>query len=189
MCLYGQRTRPQSSMIAAMAQSIGSEGTIERFSTVFERHHADVLRYCAVLTGSVDEAEDVSAETFARALRAWRSGRQPAGRPLPWLLLIARRIVIDRARRRRILAWLPLRGEPQSDERADDDARRVEFWLWFDRLAEVLTARQREVLVLRYRWDLSDAEIGRVLGLSEPGVRSLSSRAIVALRRHPELLR
>jgi RNA polymerase sigma factor (sigma-70 family) len=176
-------------MITTMSEAIEFEGTTERFSSVYERHQADVLRYTVVLTGSLDEAEEVSAETFERALEAWRAGRQPSHRPLPWLLLIARRIVIDRSRRRRIIGWLPLGAEPHPDHRTDDDARRVEFWLWFDRLAEALTARQREVLVLRYRWDLSDAEIGRVLGLSEPGVRSLASRAIASLRQHPELLR
>lgn len=170
-------------------------GTIEieagtgDFSAVYEPRRSDVLRYCMVMTRSVDEAEDVAAETFERAFRAWRSGRAATDRPLPWLLLIARRILIDRSRRRRLLRWLPLAGEPGIAGRPDDDSERVEFWLWFDRLAEVLTARQREVLVLRYRWDLSDADIGRVMGLSEDGVRSLASRAISSLRARPELLR
>jgi len=69
------------------------------------------------------------------------------------------------------------------------EAERIEFWLWFDRLSDALTSRQREVLLLRYQSDLTDAEIGRILGLSEPGVRSLASRAISSLRQHPELLR
>jgi len=52
-----------------------------------------------------------------------------------------------------------------------------------------LTPRQREVLLLRYQYDLADDQIGRILGLSEPGVRSLASRAVAALRHHPELIR
>jgi RNA polymerase sigma factor (sigma-70 family) len=172
-------------MITAMAEI---EGAVGDFADLYARHYREVIRYCVVLTGSVDEADDVAAETFERALRAWNAGRWSSGRPLPWLFLIARRIVIDRARRRRLLSWLPLPSEPGPTERSDKDGARVEFWLWFDRLSEALTARQREVLVLRYRWDLSDADIGRILGLSEPGVRSLASRAIASLRHHPELL-
>jgi DNA-directed RNA polymerase specialized sigma24 family protein len=52
----------------------------------------------------------------------------------------------------------------------------------------VLTARQREVLVLRYQRDLTDADIGSVMRLSESGVRSLVARALAILRSHPELL-
>ena len=64
---------------------------------------------------------------------------------------------------------------------------RSEFWLWLDALAAVLPERQREVLFLRYQRDLDDEEIGEILGLSASGVRSLASRALAALRRHPEL--
>ena len=174
-------------MIATMTEPLADSPPVE-FTAVYSRHQREVFRYCLVMLRSVEEAEDVAAETFERGLRAWRLGRSATGEPLPWLLLIARRIVIDRSRRRRLLRWLPLSAAPaHSNSSADVD--RVEFWLWFDRLAAALTARQREVLLLRYQHDLSDAEIGRVLGLSEPGVRSLASRALASLRQHPELLR
>jgi DNA-directed RNA polymerase specialized sigma24 family protein len=65
----------------------------------------------------------------------------------------------------------------------------MEFWVWFHQLATALTSRQREVLLLRYQYDLADEEIGRIMGLSEPGVTSLASRAPAALRNHPELTR
>ena len=176
-------------MISAMTESVDVGEQPEEFAALYERFHADVLRYTFVLTRSVEDAEDIAAETFERGLRAWRSGRGVASAPLPWLLVIARRIVIDRARRRRLLRWLPLGGAAEVHETTVVDAERVDFWLWFDRLATVLTSRQREVLLLRYQWDLSDADIGQILGLSEPGVRSLASRAIASIRHHPELLR
>ena len=81
-------------------------------------------------------------------------------------------------------------GEDESGSGArgvDGTAEEREFWMWLDALARSLPARQREVLLLRYQRDLTDAEIGEVLGLSESGVRSLAARAIAALRRHPEL--
>jgi RNA polymerase sigma factor (sigma-70 family) len=176
-------------MIMAMTEhrEVGTEA--DDFAIVYSRLHRDVFRYCLVLTRSVEEAEDVASETFERGLRAWRSGRAAAGAPLPWLLLVARRIVIDRSRRRRLLRWIPLAASHESHASPAADADRVEFWLWFDRLSSALTSRQREVLLLRYQCDLGDAEIGRILGLSEPGVRSLASRAVAALRQHPELLR
>jgi RNA polymerase sigma factor (sigma-70 family) len=157
------------------------------FEDVYAVHHRDVLRYAALMLRDPDDGADVAAEAFAQAFDAWRSGRGPTGRALPWLLLITRRLVIDRWRRRRRIRWLPL-GDGR-EARAPDQRDRSEFWMWLDRLADALPERQREVIFLRYRRDLSDAEIGSVMGLSESGVRSLAARAITALRDHPELSR
>ena len=154
------------------------------------------------MTRGRDDVEEIVAETFARAFAAWRSGHGPAGRPLPWLLVIARRIATDRWRRQRLIAWLPLpdsrrtrsaapgmagtRPKPNREARTRD-AGAAEFWLWLDALSLALPARQRDVIFLRYQHDLTDEDIGEVLGLSASGVRTLVSRALNGLRKHPEL--
>jgi len=102
------------------------------------------------------------------------------------LLLTARRIATDRWRRGRRLARLV--AGPRREVRPDAGEAETEFWLWFGSLAKALTDRQREVLVLRYQRDLSDADIAEIMGLTESGVRSLIARALEVLRRHPELL-
>jgi RNA polymerase sigma factor (sigma-70 family) len=160
------------------------------FESIYRRHELDVVRYLALLLRDLDEAEDVAADVFERAFRAWRDGRGPAGAALPWLLTIGRRLAFNRLRRRRLLSWLPLpdltRWSPQPGSR---DADRAEFWLWLDALAAALPERQREVVYLRYRRQLSDEEIGEVMGLTASGVRSLAARAVAGLRAHPELWR
>jgi RNA polymerase sigma-70 factor (ECF subfamily) len=170
------------------------------FEGIYRDHFRDVTRHVILVTQGRDDVDDIVAETFARAFAAWRSGHGPAGRPLPWLFVIARRILTDRWRRRRLIAWLPLpsrmTGGGDWDRRLSDVAEpsstdpgpgRAEFWLWLDALSESLPARQRDVLLLRYERDLTDEDIGEILGLSASGVRTLASRAIAALRRHPEL--
>ena len=174
---------------------------VTSFEAVYDAHYRDVFRHLILTTGGRDDVEEIVAETFARAFGAWRAGRGPAGRPLPWLLVIARRIATDRWRRRRLIAWLPLPGSRPSeiDDRdrrrstqlepggPDHDAGAAEFWLWLDALSRALPPRQRDVIFLRYQHDLSDEDIGEVLGLSASGVRTLASRAISGLRKHPEL--
>ena len=157
------------------------------FVSIYETHQRDVLRYAALMLRDPDEAADVTAEAFARAWDAWTDDRGPTGRPLPWLLVITRRLIVDGWRRRRRISWLPLLDG--SSLAAPDRIVETEFWLWLDGLAVALPARQREVIFLRYRRDLTDAEIGTVMCLSGSGVRSLLSRAIQALRDHPELVR
>ncbi|HYN70435.1 MAG TPA: RNA polymerase sigma factor [Candidatus Eisenbacteria bacterium] len=171
------------------------------FEAVYNAHYRDVSRHVILTTRGRDDVEEIVAETFARAFAAWRAGQGPAGRPLPWLLVIARRIATDRWRRRRLIAWLPLPdgrrpspgnwdGRESTDSEpggADRAAGVAEFWLWLDALSQALPTRQRDVIFLRYQHDLSDEDIGEVLGLSASGVRTLASRALSGLRRHPEL--
>jgi RNA polymerase sigma-70 factor (ECF subfamily) len=161
----------------------GDEALSVLFEDVYERHLRDVFRYALVLTRDRDDAEDVTSETFARALRAWRTGSEPDGPPLPWLLTIARNIATDGWRRaRRVLAR-------PADPTSPSDSARLEAWLWLQSVVAILPARQREVIALRYHRELTDADIGAVMGLSESGVRSLAARAIETLRKHPEVWR
>jgi RNA polymerase sigma factor (sigma-70 family) len=168
------------------AQAIGSstsgDGVLSvLFEDVYDRHLWDVYRYALLLTGDRDDAEDVASETFARALRAWRAGREPEGPVLPWLLVIARNIATDRWRRaKRLLAR-------SAESTSPSDTARLEASLWLQSVVTILPVRQREVIALRYHHDLSDAQIGTVMGLSESGVRSLVARAMETLRKHPEV--
>jgi len=156
---------------------------LREFEDAYRAHYRDVHRYLLAFTGSTQDAEEIAAETFERALRTWVKTPNP---PLPWLLLTARRIATDRWRRARRWAQiaLGLRGERS----ADAGERQTEFWLWFDQVSRLLTDKQREVLLLRYQRDLTDADIARIMAISESGVRSLASRALAVLRAHPELL-
>lgn len=168
-------------------RSSEASGQEAEFVALYQRHYRDVYRYILALVRSHDEAEDITAEAFERAYRGWTTGKLPADRGLPWLLLTARRISTDRWRRLRRLARVVRDAGARHDDRVGHG--QAEFWLWFDALSEALPDRQREVLVLRYHRDLSDADIGVVMNLSESGVRSLVARALESLRAHPELLR
>jgi RNA polymerase sigma factor (sigma-70 family) len=162
----------------------------ETFEALYRQRYRDIYRYALMMLRRPEDAEDVAGEAFHRAYAAWCSGHGPTGQALPWLLLITRRLVIDRVRRRRLISWLPLGGLAPGREPAEPaDTGRTEFWLWFDRFARELPDRQREVLILRYQRDLDDDAIAEILGLSASGVRSLAARACKTLRRNPEIWR
>lgn len=150
-------------------------------------HAATVNRFLLALTRDPDIAADVTGDVFERAVRAARGGTFPVDRPLPWLLLTARRRAIDRWRRATRLAAAVLRL-PARIARSSD-LERSEGLLWLDAVSKALPTRQRDVLLLRYQADLTDAEIGGLLGVSESGVRSLVARAVANLRAHEDLLR
>lgn len=173
-------TRSDSTVVPIQPVLRADPAVIER---LYSDHYRDVFRYVLALTRSVEDAEDVTADCFERALRTWHKVPE---RPIAWLLLTARRIATDRWRRaRRLTRLLAMRGGAGTNRDSNPDAQ---FREWFDALARVLNDRQREVLILRYQRDLADADIGHVMGLSESGVRSLVARALEILRSHPELL-
>jgi RNA polymerase sigma factor (sigma-70 family) len=125
-----------------------------------------------------DEAEDVVQEAL---LRLWRqlSERSAVEAPVAWTFRTAYRLAMDRHRARR--RWLALlqRGQPWAGEReaATDDL--VAVWAEVD----ALPTRQRAVLYLRYRADLTFDAIGEVLGIDAGSARSNAARGIATIRR------
>lgn len=172
---------PDDSLVVPLQTTTASRQ--HAFDLLYREHYRDVYRYALGLTRSSTDAEEVVAEAFVRALRAWD---EVPNRPLPWLLLTTRRIATDRWRRARRLAGIA--AHQLVERQADAGEGQTEFLVWFEAVSRVLTARQREVLLLRYHADLTDADIARIVDITESGVRSLIQRALAALRSHPELL-
>ena len=142
-------------------------------------HGLALVRMAKLLVGDQQSAEDVVQDVFLGLYRAMPRLRDPQA-ILPYL----RTSVINRSRStlrsRRRAALRPVQHEPatRSAESAVMDRA--------DRLAVLaavrrLPSRSREVLVLRYYLDLTDAEIAAALGISAGTVRSTASRAIAAL--------
>lgn len=126
-------------------------------------------------------AEDLTAETFARAYAAY--GRyEDRGVPLrAWLFRIAHNLVVGRARRRDSTdVPLDVDHEIGVDLSRDFDVpleiREVEAAM--DHLSDA----QRTVVDLRYFRELSVPETAAVLGIAEDAVRALTYRALVRLR-------
>lgn len=131
-----------------------------------------------------DEAEDVTAETYARAWRSLSTFRDE-GRPfVAWLVRIAQNVMIDRAKRS---AAGPTVSSPPSAAPAALDEDLAERDL-VRRALDALPERQRQVLELRFIRDLSVPSVARAMGLTTEGVRALTYRALTTLRDDPSLV-
>lgn len=150
--------------------------------TLIEDHCDDVLVYCRRHTENADEAQDAAQEVFQRFVRTAKSYRD-AGKPLAYLLTIARNVCVDAAQARvRATDELPTDDilaapAPSGTENlspAGMDGLRYALAL--------LTAEEREVLELRFDQELTFAEIGRVVGISRFDARRRLDGALAALR-------
>lgn len=173
--------KPFETPIAPVVPASAHDAVREVVEGWYIEHGDDVYRYVLMLTRRPNEADDVTSETFTRALRALREGSPYPDRPLPWLITIARRIATDQWRR--TTRRLGLLLEPARRDSPEAAASRA----FVEGIVRALPQHQREVVVLRYIRDLSDAEIAVLLHLSESGVRSLAARGLETLRRHEEL--
>ena len=122
------------------------------------------------------EADDATSETFERAVRYRDSYAPSRGKPIAWLLGIARHVLADR--RRRPAAMSELAARPSGDLETET-VDRIVLRSAISRLSE----RDRELLALRYGADLKVSEIGVVLEMSANAVKVALHRAVDRLRR------
>jgi RNA polymerase sigma-70 factor (ECF subfamily) len=151
---------------------------------LYRSYRTPVYRYLRSRTTSDDDAADLTASTFERALVAIDRLRSE-GPPLPWLLRIARNAAIDSARRRRPAARLDdiaERDHPMTGETPEQAYLGVERIEELRRLVRALPEAPRDAIALRYAAGLSTTEIGRVIGKSEAATQKLIQRALATLR-------
>lgn len=136
-----------------------------------------VYSFVAYRMGPGADAEDVTAETFARAAR-YRATYDPAyGEPIMWLIGIARRCIADaRAQPRH----LPLEAASGVDS-ADVEALSVQR-LQLRAAVAALTPRERELVALRFGAGLSTRQVASALGLTHGAARVALHRAVERLR-------
>ena len=158
----------------------------EAFSALADAVRPDLHRYCARLTGSVFDGEDVVQDTLARAYAALPELKELP--PLrPWLFRIAHNRAIDlmRSRARRATDPFDASAWDQPDPDAVDAEemlmRREAVGTAVSRFVELPTP-QRSAVILKDVLDLSLAEIAALLGLSVDAVKAHLARGRARLR-------
>ena len=154
----------------------------DAFARLYDRTAPELYRFAFSLTGEHARAEDITSETYRRALSRL-DGYKDQGRPFAaWLFTIARNLVRDHARKAGREMPLLDHDAPYHATPGDDllrQEKRVAVQKALGRLPEV----QRRVMVLRYGRELSCREVADQLGKTEAAVKQLSYRAACALRR------
>ena len=152
------------------------------FHVLYERHWRPVYRYLRARTIDDDDAADLAAVTFERALAGIRSYRPGSNGFRAWLMRIARNAAIDGSRRRRPTERIDMIESVSSD--AGPEARTVdaERSRELRALVAALPDVQRDAVVLRYSAGLTAREIGVVIGKSEAATQKLMTRALSSLK-------
>jgi RNA polymerase sigma-70 factor (sigma-E family) len=150
----------------------------DAFDVVYASQYVPLVRLAYLTTASAAAAEDLVQDAFGEWLRRRDSVREPAA--------YLRRAVVSRStswvRRqrleRRYRAWTRSDTDAPQHGEADSDAIAVRAAL------QVLNARQRAAVFLRYYLDLPEADIAAALGCRPGTVKSLLHRSLATLRSH-----
>jgi RNA polymerase sigma-70 factor (sigma-E family) len=130
-----------------------------------------------LLTGNRHEAEDVAQSALVRTYAAWQRVRRRDA--YAYARAVLANLVTDQWRRPlREYATEVLPEGPVPRDLADDVTRRR----WLIGALDVLSVRERAVIVLRHYLDLSEADVAAELNLSVGTVKSLNSRGLAKLR-------
>ena len=153
---------------------------VPSFESVAKRHLDDVHAYLVYMTRDREIAEDLTAETFERALRQWRRFDPRRGSARTWLCQLARTIALDhfraeQRRRRREGAWAVHQPVEVEDGLFGGLSPELE------RALAGLSAGEREVIALRVLLDLDIETAARILGISPTACMTRLSRALKKL--------
>ena len=148
----------------------------ERAREIAEECYGEVLAYCRRHAPAGHDPADLAQETFLRFVRA--EGYRERGRPIAYLMRIARSVCVD-ASRKRHLETVSLDFEVAAEERSE---REVELDVALARLPDDL----REAVELRYGSELGVGEMARVLGISRFSARRRINAALKMLEEELE---
>jgi RNA polymerase sigma-70 factor (ECF subfamily) len=157
------------------------QGGLQDFASLVEAYQVPVYNLCARMLWDPADAEDAAQETFLRAYR--RLDQYDQRRSFAsWLLSIAAHHCIDRLRRRRLSNQVVAGSEvwesaPDSSPgpEAALEARQREQWM--ARMLRHLDPTERLLIVFRYWYELSYAEIASELSIPVATVKSRLHRA------------
>jgi RNA polymerase sigma-70 factor (ECF subfamily) len=180
-----ERDVVEQARIAALVE-LAQRGDREAFAQLYDAYVDTVFRYVLVRVASRQLAEDLTSETFLRAMRridsfTWQ-GRDIAA----WFVTIARNLIADHVKSARFRFEVTTADMRDADERVDAPDAEVLARLRDERLVEAirgLGSDQAECITLRFLQGLSLADTATVLGKSEGAVKQLQLRATRALRK------
>ncbi len=154
-------------------------GNEESLSILLQRHKRKLFSSILIVVKEKALAEDIFQDTFIKAIQTLKRGQyNEEGKFLPWLMRIARNLIIDHFRRVKKMPPAPVYKNDEGEEidifasiaTEDEDFEEVQKKTDLKRnlkeLVNLLPIDQREVVMMRMYYDMSFKEIADVTNVS-----------------------
>lgn len=176
---------PEHVRMAALV-TLAQRGDAEAFGQIYDAYVDTIYRYLFYRVGSHAVAEDLTSETFLRALRRIDSFSWQGKDIGAWFVTIARNLVADHVKSSRFrleVSTADMLDADRADGGIEDEVlSRIQNAALLDAVRQ-LKPEQQECIVLRFLQGLSVAETAKVLDRSEGAVKQLQLRAMRALAK------
>lgn len=172
---------------------LARSGDKEAFGLLYDHYQGSVYRFLYYRTRSQTLAEDLTSETFFRALRSMNNFRWQGKDFGAWLMTIARNLTTDHFKAGRTRLEMTTEDMTPHDDATEGPESAVIAGLTNEALLKALTelpTEQRECLIMRFLQGLSIAETALALDRSDGAVKQLQLRGVRNLAKLlPEGLR
>lgn len=183
---HGQELQGESNETLAQRAAKGDRAA---FTQLYQRTVKRLYAYCYSQVHNVQEAEDLTTQTFIAALEQINRYRGE-GTAVAWLLGIAYHKVNDWRRKHKVMTPLTL-IESNADPAPLPEEEVFQQWqrTALEQALHTLTPERAEAIALRFFGELSNAEVAAVMGKQEAAVKMLVHRGLQELRLRLEAVK
>lgn len=160
-------------------------GDVNALAALYDLFFARVYNYARYRCEDDDTADDLTAQIFERLLTKISGYSSKRGVFEAWLFTLARNVVVDHHRVRKLKNFLPWENVEHlsaNDISPEDHTIRNDFECQLLAALPKLNGRERDLLGMKYALELDNRQISKLAGLSEGNVAVILHRATEHLR-------
>ena len=178
---------PQKGSVEEVRQLVdrAQQGDRAALEELYLLYFDRIYSYLHMSVGNRHDAEDLTTQTFMKMLESIKRFRWQSAPFSAWLFRIAHNLAMDHFRASR--RWQPEEEVPEPVGDTEPSAEAAAFQSigrqsMLD-LIENLSQEQKQVLTLKFVFNLPNAEVATILGKTEGAIKSLQHRALVSLQK------
>lgn len=171
-----------------MSDHSPSPQTLEDFGELYDELFPKIYRFLYYRTNEKEIAEDLTGQTFLKAVEKFHKFSPQKGDFVAWLYRIAKNTLIDHYRTNKKTSSLEEIIGLSTDENIPDNTQKQLNLEELQEALKMLNDIQREVVILRVWDDLPYQEIAEIIGKSEANCKMIMSRAVQKLQTQIHLV-
>lgn len=152
------------------------------FISIYEKYFSSIYRFIYYKTYNTEITEDITSQTFLKALENYNKYDSTKGSFSSWLYRIARNLVIDHYRKKNKTVNINDVWELAGNENVEIDVQNKEQHERIKEILKSLPLKQRDIVIMKIWQDMTYKEIAEVLGSTEAGCKMMFSRTMAKIR-------